>query len=155
MNVVLVFVGLSIVNVIFSTVRTLATVKGGKGIASLLSGGYFAFYNIVLVYSVADFPMWEKCLITFTCNVIGVWVVKAWEEKHTKEKSYRVEVTTRNWESLQAIFSRHIIPYSILSLDNKQSKKVMLFYCANKTQLNFVKTILKDFQVKMFITSDC
>ena len=59
-----VFFGLSIVNVVFATIKTLLTINGGKFTASLISGGYFAFYNIMMVYTVADFPMWQKCAIT-------------------------------------------------------------------------------------------
>jgi uncharacterized protein YebE (UPF0316 family) len=86
MKFLIIFIALSIVNVIFSTIRSITTIKSGKTIASIISGGYFAFYNIMLIYTVADFPMWQKCLITFACNVIGVWVVKLVEEKMRKDK---------------------------------------------------------------------
>ena len=96
MKFLLTFLVLSIINVIFATIRVLTTVKSGKTIESLISGGYFAFYNIMLVYTVADFPMWEKCLITFGCNVVGVYLVKSIEEKTRKDKLWKVEVTVPN-----------------------------------------------------------
>ena len=46
---VLLFIGLSIINVIFSTIRSLVTINGGIIAASLISGGYFSFYNIMLI----------------------------------------------------------------------------------------------------------
>ena len=92
-NFLITFVVLSIINVVFSTVRTIVTINGGKLSASLLSGGYFAFYNIMMIYTVADFPMWQKCLITFICNVIGVFVVKWGEEKARKDKLWKIEAT--------------------------------------------------------------
>lgn len=98
----LVFIGLSIVNVIFSTIRSLVVNNGGKFSASLLSGGYFAFYNIMMVYTVADFPMWQKCVITFVCNVVGVFLVKWAEEKARKDKLWKVEATFKHDDNLIA-----------------------------------------------------
>ena len=89
----LVFVGLSIVNVVFSTIRSIVTISRSKAVASLISGGYFAFYNIMMIYTVADFPMWQKCVITFVCNVVGVFLVKWGEEKSRKDKLWKVEAT--------------------------------------------------------------
>lgn len=89
----LIFIGLSLINVIFSTVRSLVLNNGGKFSSSLMSGGYFAFYNVMMVYTVADFPMWQKCIITFVCNVVGVFLVKWGEEKSRKDKLWKVEVT--------------------------------------------------------------
>ena len=88
-----VFITLSIINVVFSTIRSIVTVNGGKVMASLLSGGYFAFYNVMMIYTVADFPLLQKCAITFVCNVIGVFLVKLGEEKSRKDKLWKVEAT--------------------------------------------------------------
>ena len=96
----LIFIGLSIINVVFSTIRSIVTIKGGKWTAALMSGGYFAFYNIVMMWTVADFPMWQKCLITFVCNVIGVYLVKWGEEKGRKDKLWKVEATFKNTPQL-------------------------------------------------------
>ena len=120
MTFLMIFVGLSIVNVVFSTVRSILTIKGGKVTASLLSGGYFAFYNIMLIYTVADFPMWQKCLITFTCNVIGVFIVKLAEEKMRKDKLWKVEATLakeNNWEAVIEQFKTIGIPCNYIDID--------------------------------------
>ena len=89
----IVFIVLSIINVVFSTVRSIVTISGGKWMAALMSGGYFAFYNVMMLWTVADFPMWQKCVITFVCNVVGVYLVKWGEEKRRKDKLWKVEAT--------------------------------------------------------------
>ena len=101
-NFLIAFVVLSIINVVFSTIRSLVVNNGGKVWASLLSGGYFAFYNIMMVYTVADFPMWQKCVITFVCNVVGVFLVKWGEEKARKDKLWKIEATFKHDDSLIA-----------------------------------------------------
>lgn len=94
-NFLILFMGLSIVNVVFSTIRSIITIKGGKLLASLFSAGYFAFYNIMMIYTVMDFPMWQKCLITFVCNFVGVYLVKWGEEHFRKDKLWVIFVTVK------------------------------------------------------------
>lgn len=90
------FICLSIVNVVFSTIRSIITIKGGKLLASLFSAGYFAFYNIMMVYTVMDFPMWQKCVITFVCNFVGVYLVKWGEEHFRKDKLWVIIASVKN-----------------------------------------------------------
>lgn len=144
----LLFIGLSIINVIFSTIRSIVTIKGGKLAASLFSGGYFAFYNIMMIYTVADFSMWQKCLITFVCNVIGVYLVKLGEEKATKDKLWKIEITVKNCvvEELKeklAEMSSHYVPVG------KYTK--FEIYCETKEESAKVKDIVKEYGAKYFV----
>lgn len=93
MKILIIFTALSLANVIFSTVRSLTTIKSGKTVASFVSAGYYSFYNIVLIWTVADFALWQKCAITFICNLVGVWIVKLIEEKLTKDKMWVFHAT--------------------------------------------------------------
>ena len=131
----LVFVGLSIVNVVFSTIRSIVTINGSKTLASLISGGYFAFYNIMMIYTVADFPMWQKCVITFVCNVVGVFLVKWGEEKARKDKLWKVEATVKPCE-FEAI-NKYIL---------------FNFYCATQKESAIVKDLLDRHNAKYFVS---
>ena len=71
MKIIIIFTILSLINVIGSTARSLITIKSNKNVAAAVSAAYYAFYNIVLVYTVADFELWIKCVITFGCNLVG------------------------------------------------------------------------------------
>lgn len=142
------FIVLSIINVVFSTIRSIVTIKGGKVLASLFSGGYFSFYNIMMYYTVADFSMWQKCLITFICNVIGVYLVKWGEEKATKDKLWKIEVTVRNavveeLHSRMAEISHHYVPVG------KNTK--FEFYCETQAESKMVKEIVKEYGAKYFV----
>lgn len=152
MKLLIVFIVLSIVNVVFSTVRTIVTVKGGKVLASLLSGGYFAFYNIVLIYTVMDFPMWQKCLITFACNVIGVWIVKLLEEKTKKDKMWKVEVTIPKQYGDLVEHGLKSISHSRVEISEKHT--LFNFYCATQKETKFVTDYCNKFDAKFF-ASEC
>ena len=147
-----IFFALSIINVIFSTIRSIITITGGKTVASLLSGGYFAFYNIMMIYTVADFPMWQKCVITFVCNVVGVWLVKWGEEKARKDKLWKVEATIYEpyKESLIDALNKADLPFNYI----EGVGKYVLFniYCPTQKESKAVKGLLDFHKAKYFVT---
>lgn len=148
----LIFIFLSIINVIFSTVRSILTIKGNKLVASLVSGGYFAFYNVMLIYTVADFPMWQKCVITFMCNVIGVYIVKWGEEKARKDRLWEVRgtlTTPINCISVCMDLEEANIPYNYIDVN-----KYIIFncYCATQADSAKVKKILNNWEMKYFVS---
>ena len=144
-----VFFALSIVNVVFATVKSLVTINGGKLMASLLSGGYFAFYNIMMIYTVADFPMWQKCAITFVCNVVGVYFVKWGEEKARKDKLWKVEMAVPNGTNLAVLKNR--IEWCGVPCNYIEVGKWVMFncYCETQTQTRAITEIAKEFNGKI------
>ena len=150
MTFLLTFTLLSIVNVVFSTVRSLVVNNGNKVWASLLSGAYFAFYNIMMQYTVADFPMLEKCAITFICNVVGVFVVKWGEEKARKDKLWKVEATVKPLEfgAIKTYCEVAGLPFSYIDID----KYILVnFYCATQKESAIVKDLLDKHNAKYFV----
>ena len=152
MTFLITFITLSIINVIFSTVRSITTIKGSTLVASLVSGGYFAFYNIMLIYTVADFPMWQKCVITFFCNVFGVAIVKLIEAKMQKDKLWKVEATINktNQSDVCEMLNKAKVPYNYI----EGVGKYVLFniFCATQEKSSAVKEILKAYEVKYFVS---
>ena len=151
MKLLITFIALSIINVIFSTIRSITTIKSGKTVASIISGGYFAFYNIMLIYTVADFPMWQKCLITFACNVVGVWIVKLVEEKMRKDKLWKVECTIPSEQLPQMLED---CKYYELSFNYIDIEKYVIFnfYCPTQKESTNVKNLLKSYDAKYFVS---
>ena len=150
MTFLLTFTLLSIVNVVFSTVRSLVVNNGNKVWASLLSGAYFAFYNIMMQYTVADFPMLEKCAITFICNVVGVFVVKWGEEKARKDKLWKVEATVKpcEFEAIKTYCVATDLPFSYIDVN----KYILFnFYCATQKESAIVKDLLDKHNAKYFV----
>lgn len=148
------FIILSIINVVFSTVKSIATIKGGKISSSLISGAYFAFYNIMLIYTVQDFDMIQKCVITFVCNVFGVFIVKYIEEKLRKDKLWKVEVTV-NPKYTDAIHHHKRlskIPHNYVKITKKID--VFYFYCRTKEESKIVRNICEKFNAKFFVSEN-
>lgn len=148
----IVFVGLSIVNVVFSTIRSIVTINGNKIVASLISGGYFAFYNVMMIYTVADFPMWQKCIITFACNVVGVFCVKWGEEKTRKDKLWKIEATVYEpyTKSLDRALKNADIPHNYI--ENIGKYTVFNLFCETQAQSKKAREILDHNKAKFFVS---
>lgn len=151
MNFLITFITLSIINVVFSTIRSITTIKSGKIVASLISGGYFAFYNIMLIYTVADFSMVQKCIITFVCNVVGVWIVKAVEEKLRKGRLWKIEMTIspRYQEKMEFMLKELNIPYNYIDIEKYY---VFNVYSSTQKQSEMVKAIANECKAKYFVS---
>ena len=152
MKIILLFVILSIINVIFSTVRSLTTIKSSKGIAAFISAGYFAFYNIMLIYTVADFPMWQKCVITFMCNLVGVFIVKWAEERLRRDQMWKIEMTIPSDKTaeLHAALDSRGIPHNYIP--NLGKYTAFNLYCATQKESAFAKELVEMYGAKYFVS---
>lgn len=148
-----VFMVLSIINVVFSTVRSMVTINGGKWTASLFSGSYFAFYNVMMLYTVADFPMWQKCTITFVCNVVGVYLVKWAEEKSRKDKLWKVEATFPHNEEILTDMKRWAKEHDISTKYDDLVKYYEIdFYSHTKEESVLIRDFIKKHNGKYFVS---
>ena len=107
----------------------------------------------MLIYTVADFPMWEKCLITFVCNVVGVWVVKFVEERMTKDKLWRIELTVRNSQLKNIINFLNSTKIHYSTIEEVTNKYTILnVYCATQKESLSIKELVTKFNVKYFVS---
>lgn len=150
MSLLLLFIGLSIANVVFSTIKSIVTINGTPFSASMISALYYGYYNIVLIYTVADFPLWQKVLVTFGCNLVGVYAVKWAEAKGRKEKLWRIEVTVPSEFTKQLHERLSAIPHNYIENVGKYS--IFNIYCATQMESSQVKKILVDYNAKYFVT---
>lgn len=149
MNLLLIFVALSIVNVIFSTIKSIVTIKSGPWVASIVSALYYGYYNIVLIYTVADFPLWQKVVVTAGCNLVGVFIVKYGEEKARKDKLWKVELTVPTKYKNAVDFDLRTVPHSYIELSDKHT--LFNFYCATQADSAKVKAIANQYEAKYFV----
>jgi uncharacterized protein YebE (UPF0316 family) len=149
MNLLLIFVALSIVNVVFSTIKSIVTIKSGPWVASIVSALYYGYYNIVLIYTVADFPLWQKVVVTAGCNLVGVFIVKYGEEKARKDKLWKVELTVPTEYKNAVDFDLRTVPHSYIELSDKHT--LFNFYCATQADSAKVKAIANQYEAKYFV----
>jgi hypothetical protein len=154
-KLLLVFIGLNIANVIIQTVKSIATVKCGKGVAAIINAVAYGLYTVVTVYLMCELSLGLKALIVALCNLVGVYVVKWAEEKARKDKLWKVEATIQNLiyftDYIKAECEKNKIPYSILNVENVDYV-VFNFYCATQEKSRIVKRICDGCNAKYFVS---
>lgn len=144
-----IFVGLSVVNVILSTIKSLVTVKAGKTLASIINAVYFGLYTVVVIYTVCDLPLWLKVAVTAITNLVGVFIVKWIEEITRKDKLWKIEATVpSNYTTTIDTVLQHI-PHSYIRLSNKHT--LFNFYCDTQKQSAEVKKVIDLYDAKYFV----
>lgn len=157
MNILILFIILNIVNVSLSTAKSILTVKGGKLTASCMNAISYGFYTIVIIYMVADFPLWEKVTVVAITNLIGVYIIKLIEEKMKKDKLWKVEATILIEdldEIIQLINEQKNKEDIDLSYNYININKYYLFnfYCPTQKESSIAKEILNKCNAKYFVS---
>lgn len=154
-ELIIFFIILNVVNVIAQTVRSLATIKCGKGVAALVNALTYGLYTVVVVYTVCELPLWFKVAVVAFCNLVGVFVVKWGEEKARKDKLWKVEATIRN-EGIDPNYDDCIIdlknaniPFNYIDI---QKYILINCYCATQEESAKVKKILDSYNAKYFVS---
>lgn len=151
LNLLIIFIILNILNVIIQTVKSIATVKCGKAVAAITNAIAYGLYTVVVVYTMCDLPLIYKAIIVAVCNLIGVYVVKYFEEKSQKEKLWKVEATINHgvFEENRDILNSFKVPHNYIDI----GKYVILnFYCATSRQSEVVKSLLSEMNAKYFVS---
>ena len=147
-NLLVTFIILNIANVIIQTIKSIVTVKGGKGVAAIVNAITFALYTVVTVYMMCDLPLLWKAGIVGLCNLVGVWVVKFLEEKARKDRLWKIEATFDK-DYLDTIHNNVGISHSYIDIGDKV---IFNFYAENQRQSLIVKDIIQKYNGKYFVS---
>ena len=152
MEMLIIFIVLTILNVVIQTIKSIATIKCGKWAAALVNAVAYGLYTYVIFFTSADgIDLHAKALITAFANLVGVYVVKFFEEKARKDKLWKVELTipTENFEKVHAMLRMVKIPHNYVDIE----KYVLInCYCATQKDSAKVKAILNQFNAKYFVS---
>ena len=151
-KLLIVFIALNVANVIIQTIKSIATVKCGKGTAALVNALAYGLYTIVTVYIMCELDLYLKAGIVAACNLVGVFVVKWVEEKARKEKLWKVEATV--WQHYTIDLHRDLdaagIPHNYI--DNVGKYTLFNVYCETQAQSARAKAILNMYSAKYFVS---
>lgn len=152
-KLLIIFVVLNIINVVVQTVKSIATVKCDKVIAAIVNAVAYGLYTVVTVYMLCDLPLAWKAFIVAMCNLVGVYVVKLFEEKARKDKLWKVEATFPHNENfiynLKVWAEVNHLPYNYIDLGKYY---VVNFYCATQSESSIVREFIIRFNGKYFVS---
>lgn len=153
MEMLIIFVILTILNVVIQTIKSIATIKRGKVVASLVNAVAYGLYTYVVFFTASDgIDLHAKALITAFANLVGVYVVKFFEEKARKDKLWKVEaaVPVANVGELSAVLEEYKLPYNCFKTSGEH--RIFNIYCATQEQSKFAKLALDGHFAKYFVS---
>lgn len=145
MNLLLLFILLNIANVVLQTAKSICTVKCGKTVAALANAVAYGLYVFVIVYTTIDgINIWAKAIIVALANFVGVYVVKAIEQKLEKERLWKIELAVPvivDEKYIHSLLEKYDIPNNYTTLG---SWHVFNCYCMTKSQTGYCQIIAKN-----------
>ena len=149
-QLLILFIILSVLNVILNTIKSIVTVKGGAWSAALINGITFFVYTYVIIYTNCELNMHVKAIITAVINIIGVYVVKVIEEKARKDKMWKIELTIPTKYLSAVDLDLADIPHNYIKLSDKHT--LFNFYCATQKETIKVREIVNQYGARYFIS---
>lgn len=152
MKILITFIILNVVNVILQTVKSIVTVKCDKVAAAVVNAVTFAVYTVVLVYMSCELSTIAKALVVGACNLIGVYIVKAIEEKTNKDKLWKIEMTcpTEYHDHIIQALLVHGLSYNTYAIDDRYFG--VNVYAPTQKESEKTKLIVSKYNVKYFVS---
>lgn len=148
------FIFWNLLNVALQTGKSIATVKGGKWSAALWNAVAYGLYTYIVILMVGNLPVWVKATIIGGCNLVGVYIVKTFEQRLKKDKIWRIEATVKNAnvDPISEMLKLSHISYTILPVDD--TKSLFFIYATSQKESEYVHTILHKYNAKYFISEN-
>lgn len=152
MKLFILFVILNVVNVVLQTAKSIATMRCGKTIAAVANAVAYGLYTVVIIYTNCELPLIAKVAVVAITNLIGVYIVKAIEEKMDKEKLWKIEATIPQIETqkVDTILTEMGVPHNYI--ENVGKYAIVNCFCATKKQSEITKKILGEVGAKWFVS---
>ena len=139
MNAILLFTFATIINVTLSTIRALATIKGGKMFSATMNALCYGFYPLIVMLTAKDtVTIWANMAITAVVNFACVWVIKLVEEKSRKDKMWRIDLAIPKDETEFAHRKLAGVPHNYVECG---SWTMFNCYCATQSETAKVKQL--------------
>jgi uncharacterized protein YebE (UPF0316 family) len=156
LELLILFIVLTILNVILGAIKSIVTIKGDKFAAATINAVAHAINTLAVFYTAdEELSLLPKILIVAITNFIGVYIVKLVEEKKTKDRLWKIECTvnTQLSNAIEKLLTNNKIPHkSFEGLDDGVSRcTVFSIYAKTREQSKKVKELLKNYKVKYFI----
>jgi hypothetical protein len=155
-KLLLLFITLNIINVIVQTIKSIVTIKCGKAVAAVINAVAYGFYTVVVVYMTDEgLPLFTKAFVIGAVNLIGVYIVKLFEEKMRKDKLWKVEATLKpqqvkaNNHSCIKELKENNISCNYIEIENYV---IVNCYCSTQQESTKVKQILNKYNAKYFVS---
>lgn len=141
---------ISLINVILSSIKSICTVRYGRGINIIANVVSYSFY-VIVVKQTADLPLAITVISTAVANALGVWLSYVILDKLQKDKLWKVEVVVPKCYTNKLHSELKSIPHNYVELG---PKTLFNFYCETKDDTSFVVKRCQACEGKFFATEN-
>lgn len=152
LKLIILFVICNVLNVIIQTIKSIATIKCGKVAAAVVNAIAYGFYTYIVILTVCELPIWLKMLVVGLANLVGVFVVKLFEEKARKDKLWKIETSVDKCYRDEIIYYLKSYGISFNYIDNIGNYTIFNIFCPTQKDSATVKTLLDKSKAKYFVS---
>ena len=141
---------ISLINVILSSIKSICTVRYGRGINVLANVISYSFY-VVVVKQTANLPLEITIVSTALTNALGVWLSYVILDRIQRDKLWKVEVVVPKCFTEKLHYELKKIPHNYVELG---PNTLFNFYCETREDTSKVIKYCKDYKGKFFATEN-
>ena len=153
-KLILAFSVAQLINVVLSTLKSVITIKGGKGLAAVSNAVAYGF-NTIVIKVIADVDMWVAVVISIVSNLVGVYFALWLTEKLRKDQLWKITVTVpaENFDELTLSLKETEI--SFIAYETTWEKyRVLDVFSKDKAQSKVVKNLFNKYNAKYTILAN-
>ena len=146
------YVIFNVLNVVIQTVKSIATIKCNKYVASIVNAVAYGLYTYIIFITGDDsISLWFKIITVALANLVGVFIVKWVEEKKRKTMLWKIEFTikTEVLQNVKTLLTLAKVPFSYIEIGKNT---IVNAYCATGKESESVKEIIKKYNAKYFVS---
>lgn len=147
------FIGINLINVILSTMKSIMTIKSTRLVATLINAISYGFYALI-VKSMASYDTTTIVIVTILANLIGVYFSMWLLDKFKKDKLWKVTVIAINdnyWQIKNALLDGGL-SFNTYPINTKYGDTTAFdIFAGTQKESLLLKEILKPFKVKYHI----
>ena len=146
------YIVFNVLNVIIQTVKSIVTIKCNKWVASVVNAVAYGLYTYIVVLTASDLDLWFKIVVTALSNLVGVFIVKYFEEKKRKSQLWKVEFTVNGvlTHTVDELLKLAKVPHNYI--DGVGKYTIFNAYCATQKESESVKEIVNKYNAKYFVS---
>lgn len=154
-KIVLAFCVCQLINVILSTLKSVITIKGGKGLAAVSNAVAYGF-NTIVIKVIADVDMWIAVTVAIICNLVGVYFALWLTEKMRKDQLWKITVTVpaENYDALIDNLKEYDISYISYETYSSGKYKVLDVFSKHKKESKIIRNLFNLYNAKYTILAN-
>ena len=153
-SAIVVFFALALVNVMLSTLKSVWTVKGSRGQATLINAIAYGF-NAIVIKQITTFDTTTTIVVTILSNLVGVYCSMYLLDCIRKDSVWTISVTARDIITGNDIIdelNNNDIAFRVCTIQKKTKDTIGLdIFSESKKQSDIIKNILDKHKVKYHV----